>query len=114
MKRLHPMRIDVEATQAFGFKDKRSYIRKGKIFRFGEDMTELRKQVFERSRGFCEMPINGVLSGRCQRNISWETGEMHHRPTLAQGGDDTPEGVLMICRRCHVAAHGRTTRWQKK
>lgn len=106
-KRLHPRVFDREATAAAGFLDKRSYIRKGKEFRFGEDMKALRIYVFTRSRGFCEQKINGVLGHRCQRNISWETFELDHQPSLAQGGDDTPEGTVASCRRCHVARHGR-------
>lgn len=107
MKRLHPRIFDREATAAAGFADKRSYIRSGKEFRFGEDMTRLRQYVFERSRGYCEQRVNGVLGGRCQRNISWETMELDHQPSLAQGGDDTPEGTVASCRRCHCARHNR-------
>lgn len=114
------MLYDKEATKAAGFLDPRSYIKRAKdgenlTFLFGLDMEALRKRVFEHSKGFCQMPVRGFTAGvRCNRNISWETSEMHHSPSLSQGGDDSEDGVLMICRRCHVAAHNRTTRWKER
>jgi len=114
MKRLHPRIFDREATAAAGFLDPRSYIRNGKRFCFGEDMKALRIYVFTRSRGFCEQRLRGMLGGHCQRNISWETMELDHQPSLAQGGDDSPEGVVASCRRCHVARHGRVIQSDKK
>jgi len=114
VKRLHPRIIDREATAAAGFADNRSYIRKGKTFLFGDDMTELRRDVFERSKGFCEQRVNGILGGRCQRNISWETMELDHQPSLAQGGDDTPEGTVASCRRCHQQRHNRQVKSDRR
>jgi 5-methylcytosine-specific restriction endonuclease McrA len=113
MKRRKPGFIDKEATAAAYFLDPRSYIRRGKQYRFGWDVYTLRTAVFERSKGFCEMRINGILGHRCQRNISFETMEMHHEPPLSQGGDDSLEGCLASCARCHVARHGRTIRRAK-
>lgn len=105
MKRKHPQIIDREATAAARFADPRSYVRRGKTFLFGLDMAALRQKVFERSRGCCEMRLRGVLGGRCQRNIAWETMELHHEPSLGQGGCDTEDGTLASCRRCHHARH---------
>jgi hypothetical protein len=111
------MLFDKEATDAAGFLDNRSYIKRSRdgnnlTFRFGEDMGLLRRRVFERSRGFCEMPVNGFTAGiRCQRNISWETMELDHNPSLAQGGDDSLEGTRAICRRCHTMRHNRITKF---
>jgi 5-methylcytosine-specific restriction endonuclease McrA len=110
MKRRNPGFIDKEATAASGFLDPLSYIRRGKQYRFGADIGTLRLAVFERSGGYCEMRINGILGHRCQRNISYETMEMHHEPPLSQGGDDSLEGCLGSCRRCHIARHARTIR----
>lgn len=114
MKRRHPQIIDVEETGAMGFKDPRSYVRRGKTYRFGQDILDLRTLAFQRSKGYCEMITRGYLHGRCQRNISWETFEMHHEPPLSQGGDDSLEGVLASCKRCHVSRHGRVPRWTKR
>jgi len=119
MKRRRPMFKDDAATLAAGFLDKNSYKKRSKdgeiqTFLFGLDMAALRHAVFLRSRGFCEAPVHGFNGHRCGRNITEETGELHHSPTRAQGGDDSPESTLFICRRCHVAAHGRVTRWTKK
>jgi len=114
MKRLHPTFFDREATAAAGFSDRRSYIRRGKRYLFGEDMKHLRAKVFERSKGYCEQRVNGILSGRCERNISWETMELDHQPSLAQGGDDSMEGTVASCRRCHLQRHGRNVRFGEK
>ena len=117
MKRRRPRIIDREATEAAGFLDSDSYVKRSKdgelqTFLFGLDMTALRKRIFARSEGFCEMPLRGYTAGvRCNRNIFWETFELDHNPSLAQGGDDTEEGTRAICRRCHVARHARTTRF---
>jgi hypothetical protein len=110
VKRKHPQLIDHEATALAGFRDPRSYVKRSKAgnlltFLFGLDMAALRQKVFERSRGCCEMRLRGVLGGRCQRNIAWETMELHHEPSLGQGGCDTEEGTLASCRRCHHARH---------
>lgn len=119
MRRRKPQLFDSAATQAAGFQDPRSYIRRSKdsgallVYRFGLDMAELRKMAFERSRGYCEMPINGLLGHRCQRNVSWETGELHHSPALSSGGDDSLESVKFICKQCHVNSHNRVTKWKK-
>lgn len=113
------MVIDVEATAAAGFLDPLSYKKRSKSgeilqFLFGLDMAALRHSVFLRSKGFCESPVNGFKGHRCGRNITEETGELHHSPTRAQGGDDSLESTLFICRRCHCAAHGRVTRWSNR
>lgn len=120
MKRRKPQLFDRAATEAAGFADPRSYIRRLKdgtgvqTFRFGLDMAELRKMAFERSRGYCEQQINGLLGHRCQRNISWETFELDHQPSLSHGGDDSLEGVVASCARCHVNRHNRVTKWKKR
>jgi hypothetical protein len=119
MKRLRPNLFDREATAAAGFVDPRSYIKRSKdgellTFLFGLDMTELRLKVFLRSRGFCEMPIRGVTGHRCNRNLDWETMELDHDPSLANGGDDSEAGTRAICMRCHIARHNRTTRWTNR
>lgn len=114
MKRRKPQIIDREATAAAGFLDKRSYIRKGKRFLFGEDMKALRILAFTRSKGFCEQRLRGVLGGQCNRNISWETMELDHQPSLAQGGDDSLEGVVASCKRCHVSRHNRVTKFTQR
>jgi hypothetical protein len=118
VKRRKPMLIDREATAAAGFIDSRSYIKRSRrtgdqlTFLFGLDMANLRRRKFDESKGFCQMPVNGVLGLRCNRNVTWETAELDHDPSLANGGDDTMEGTRIICRRCHVARHNRTTKWR--
>jgi hypothetical protein len=119
VKRRRPKVIDREATAAAGFLDWRSYIKRSKdgetlTFLFGLDMGGLRKRIFERSKGFCEMPVRGVTGHRCNRNIDWLTMELDHNPSLAFGGDDSEEGTRAICRRCHVARHNRITKFRTR
>jgi hypothetical protein len=109
---------DESMTAAAGFVDPRSYVKRAKdgelqYYRFGLDMTALREAAFGRSKGFCEMPVRGYINGvRCNRCITWETFELDHNPSLAQGGDDSLEGVRAICGRCHVVRHNRVTKWR--
>ncbi|HEX7022621.1 MAG TPA: HNH endonuclease signature motif containing protein [Trueperaceae bacterium] len=43
-------------------------------------------------------------SGRCE--ICGRPGlEMHHRRRRAQGGKDSPENLLLLCRECHDFIH---------
>jgi 5-methylcytosine-specific restriction endonuclease McrA len=107
MKRRQPQFYDRAATELAGFIDPRSYCRRGKEFRFGKDMELLRNEAFARSRGFCEMRVGGVLGGFCQRPVTREYCELHHEPPLSQGGDDSIDGVLISCQRCHQVRHNR-------
>ena len=108
---------DKEATKKMSFFNPKSYVTfAGKEFRKGEDMEHMRLKVFERSKGFCEMPCMAVparFGFSCQRNISWETFEMHHKIHRSKGGDDSFENLVASCRRCHVSHHGRTLRWTR-
>jgi 5-methylcytosine-specific restriction endonuclease McrA len=113
VKRRNPMFKDTEATDAAEFKDQASYIRRGKFYLFGLDLLALREAVFKRSEGFCEMSIRGITDQRCNRNISFETMEMHHEPPKSKGGHDHIDLVVASCRRCHIARHGRTVRSDK-
>lgn len=139
MKRRKPYLFDHEATAAAGFMDPNSYIKRTKdgelhTFLFGADMTALRVKVFNRAGGaaelftvngrwevlvhkdsaFCEMKIHGVLGHRCNRNVSWQTCELHHEPPKSQGGYDSPESTLLSCHRCQVVRHNRVTRFSQK
>lgn len=98
------IRVDREATEARKFSHQDSYVRPdGREHLFGADMSARRKEVWIRSKGFCEMPM-------CQRNISEETFEMHHDKHRSKGGDDSMANLLASCRRCHTAHHNRYPR----
>jgi 5-methylcytosine-specific restriction endonuclease McrA len=102
-------KCDREKTAAQKFADPRSWChRDGREFLFGQDMSNRRHEVWLRSKGFCEMPIRGVLGGYCNCNISWETFELHHRTSRANGGDEAMENLVASCRRCHVHHHNRS------
>jgi len=96
-------RIDEDATLEMQFKDPRSWVhRDGRVFRAGEDMTELREACFDRSRGKCEMKVEG--GHRCYRLIAWSTFEMHHDPPRSKGGSDELSKVVASCKDCHRKA----------
>lgn len=93
------IRIDKEATDARKFMCGYSYVRPdGREHLFGIDMELRRKQVWERSRGYCEIPD-------CHRQVTEDTGEMHHVKPRSKGGDDSAVNLVFICRRCHRSKH---------
>jgi hypothetical protein len=56
----------------------------------------VRKQVFERAAGICEL---------CQLAIATEA---HHRIYPAWGTFDHPDALVAVCHECHCKAHGVT------
>jgi 5-methylcytosine-specific restriction endonuclease McrA len=93
------IRRDLEATAKRNFFNGRSFVRPdGREHLFGIDMELRRKQVWERSRGYCEMPD-------CQRIVTEDTGEMHHLKPRSKGGDESKSNLAFICRRCHRSKH---------
>jgi len=93
-------------TLTRAFLDERSFIsRDGREFRYGEDVSVRRHEIWERSGGFCEEP-------GCNRCISEETMEMHHVKHRSKGGDDSKANLRACCYRCHRKHHAdREPRW---
>lgn len=93
------IRKDLEATAARRFMCGYSYVRPdGREHLFGIDMELRRKHVWERTRGYCE-------AQNCQRIITEDTMEMHHKRRRSKGGDDSLGNLSGICRRCHRQEH---------
>ena len=75
---------------------------------FGEDMKRLRRAVFVRSGGRCEMDRDGR---RCEYPITWSNFELAHIRNRRMYGD-TLENTLASCKQrsdgepgCHVLSH---------
>ena len=90
----------------FPFKDPRSRVlwRTGRVIRRGQDMTELRREVYARAGGHCEVTRRGR---RCNRFAPWDGlkhGELSHHAHGANR-NDIPEAVVWSCRECHKLRH---------
>lgn len=99
------MKRDIQATQARGFEDKRSYVTpNGREVLCGKDKAARRLEIFERDRGRCFS---------CGKLVFWSQGEWHH----VRGGllrDDRLENGRWSCRRCHSRQHVQVRlRWIK-
>lgn len=66
----------------------------------GVDMTELRKQAYLRSNGFCEMKLNA----QCGGYTPWKSGELAHIRTKRNHGDSI-SNVKWSCAGCHRISH---------
>jgi hypothetical protein len=128
---------DPAATAAAKFTDQRSYVRlDGKKFLFGDDIEQLRREVFERDGYRCtgvrQWPCpecggngcedcegDGYIPVRCDVPVTWETGHMHHIRRRGHGksglGDDSPQNCITHCELCHRKEHPRVRlRWMKE
>jgi len=114
------MKRDVERTAAANLTDKRSYIRPdGRAVLFGDDMTQLRRRVYERSVWrndyTCEcLGECGNHKGRCTVLINWFTMELSHKIPRSKGRDDRETNVIASCHACHVAYEDWHPKWTKK
>src|SRR5271170_2753390 len=102
-------KIDPLETLSRCFLDPRSFIsRDGRQFLYGEDTSVRRHEIWERSGGFCEKM-------GCNRNISEETGHMHHIKHRSRGGDESMQNLEALCGRCHKKEHSdREPQWTSK
>lgn len=106
-------RADTNLARAAGrFKDPRSRMdKKGYAHLEGEDKTELRRKLFVRSMGYCEIVVDSK-GRRCGRFAGWENGQMHHIPGGYEKIDDLAH-VWWACKPCHKSAHV-AVRWTKR
>ena len=99
-------RKDPLATLGRAFLDPRSFMsRDGREFRYGEDMSVRRHEIWERTGGFCERM-------GCNRNISEETFHVHHKRHRSKGGAENMDNLEGLCGRCHKKEHSnREPKW---
>ena len=104
---------DSLATLGRAFLDPRSFVsRDGREFRFGEDMSVRRHEVFERSGGFCEEPgcnreIDETLPSEHPNSL-----HVHHIKPRGKGGAENLNNLQATCKRCHERHHReRNPQW---
>lgn len=87
----------------------------GRVKLYGDDMTELRRKAFIRSRGQCEMIVKCSLpecneGGKCWHTyfclkpITWESMELCHT-RHGPNKSDTLATVRAGCKECHRKQH---------
>jgi len=59
----------------------------------GKALENLRREVFERDRGFCQ---------QCGVWVSWKDGHMAHIKSRGAGGEDAMENTVWKCPYCHI------------
>ena len=70
---------------------------------YADAVKSVRKQVFYRSKGFCELCGDIVLES---------SGHMHEQKHRGKGGEISLENSVFICPTCHRRAHAdRNTRF---
>ena len=69
------------------FKDPRSRTlwRTGRVVLKGQDKTDLRRQVYRRANGRCEVLKNGKRCGKFAAWSGWHHGELSHIIASAHG-----------------------------
>lgn len=102
------MKADLQATEAMGFKDERSYLAPdSRQVLYGKDWEARKLQLWERCGGRCEE--EGVLE-RCKN----EAADPHHVIPRSKGRDDRIENLLALCRFHHNLLDKRQPRWSNR
>ena len=85
------------------FKDPRSRIlwRSGRVILKGADMTDLRRKVYRRANGRCEVKRNGKRCGQFAPWDGFKHGELAHLVGRGRTGSDTEANTVWSCRECH-------------
>jgi hypothetical protein len=76
-------------------RDPRSHITlDNRIFLFGVDMTERRREIWERDKRRCVL---------CGDLVSWDQFHLDHHPvSRGQGGDDSLKNLRTLDQKCHL------------
>lgn len=76
-----------------------------------QEAQDLRREVFERAHWTCE--ARHALGTVCSRREVWAGRghlEAHHRLMRSQGGPDTLENLVAVCRTHHAEIHAHPAR----
>lgn len=91
------------------FKSLNAAIKSGDSFLqmpYFDAVKSIRKQIFYRSKGFCEL---------CGAIVLESSGQMHEQKHRGKGGEISLENSVFICPTCHTRAHSdRNPRFSKK
>jgi hypothetical protein len=108
-------RLGLKEFLDHGFLDPRSHVvtKSGQIILRGVDKTDLRRKVYRRSGGHCEIEWNGK---RCNTFAKWdgfEHGELVHRIAVGRGGSDSAENCEWGCHACHRRRDHKGVQWSR-
>ena len=68
-----------------------------------EAISAIRRQIFERSKGECEL---------CSTPVTWGAGHMHELLPRGKGGEISLENSVFVCPACHKHEHReRSPQW---
>ncbi len=79
--------------------------RTGRVVLYGRDKTQLRKEVYARARGRCEVVTRGK---RCGKAAAWRgrgKGDLYHIVHRSHGGSDSKSNTCWSCKACHNLRH---------
>jgi hypothetical protein len=87
-------------------RERRVLWRSGRVIEDARGMYELRRRIFKRAEGKCEViKANGK---RCNAYAKWDgigKGDLSHIKHGAKGPGDVDSNVLWSCRECHSKRH---------
>ena len=66
------------------------------LMRYENAVASIRRQLFFRSHGYCEI---------CGALVLYSSGHMHEQIHRGQGGDISLENSIFICPKCHAREH---------
>lgn len=90
--------VDPETTDNCGFSDSRSYVTMaGKVYRFGDDMSNARMERYNLDKGYCQI---------CKKGVKVSDFHLDHYPiSRGRGGDDSLSNLRITHPRCHLSRH---------
>jgi 5-methylcytosine-specific restriction endonuclease McrA len=99
--------IDVAATRARGFQDKRSRVRTdGREVLYKKDWEQRCCEVVIRDLGICQI---------CHKRVEdWQAGDVHHIISRHESRDDRMTNLQLVHRKCHEDLHPtKQVRWTR-
>ena len=92
-------------------REKKTLWRTGQVKEDAAGMYRLRRLVFKRAGGNCEVRKNGK---RCNKYAPWDGyrhGELSHIVRRGRGGSDIAENCEWACWECHRTVRHRGPQW---
>jgi len=73
-----------------------------KTIRYRDAVEEVRRRVYERSKGACEW---------CGKTITWKSLHMHEQLPRGNGGEISLSNSAALCARCHLDVAHANRQW---